>query len=145
MAKQRKRTRRQDGFTLIEIIAVLVILGILAVVAIPKFFDMQKKARDQAALGLVAAAQSQLSLFYANSKLDATNYSPDATPTDICGNVAISSTASEATTLTCDGTLASQSNITATVGADGDQQGKATGVWHSPEEKASDDTAGGEN
>ena len=62
MVERQKRARGQGGFTLIEIIAVLVILGILAIVAVPKYFDMQDQARKKAAAGLVAAAQSQLSM-----------------------------------------------------------------------------------
>lgn len=46
--------RNQKGFTLIEIIAVLVILGILAAIAIPKYFDLQDEAKQKALNGALA-------------------------------------------------------------------------------------------
>lgn len=65
--------RNQKGFTLIEIIAVLVILGILAAVAVPKFVDLQTEASQKALDGALSAAYSTCSLQYsklvlANSK-----------------------------------------------------------------------------
>ena len=53
--------RNERGFTLIEIIAVLVILGILAAIAIPRYLNVIDQARIMAAQGAIAEIKGRLS------------------------------------------------------------------------------------
>lgn len=60
-----KNQRRQTGFTLIEMIAVVVILGILAAVALPRFMNMAAEARVAKMNGAVGAVNAASSLYHA--------------------------------------------------------------------------------
>lgn len=58
---------RSRGFTLIELVIVIVIISILAMVAVPKFISMTDAAKDAATKGSLKSMRSALKIFYAAS------------------------------------------------------------------------------
>ena len=81
--------KNEAGFTLVEIIAVLVILGILAAVAIPKYFDLQADARVKSLEGAMAEAVGRVngkfgSATLAGSAFNTIDYTAATLGTDMC-------------------------------------------------------------
>lgn len=64
--------RQNSGFTLIELVVVIVILGILAATAVPRFTDLTSDAREATLQGIAGAIASSAVLLYASNK-DATS------------------------------------------------------------------------
>lgn len=79
---------KQQGFTLIELIMVIVILGILAAVALPKFIDLSTEAEVASLKGIIGGAASAMAINYAGcSALDNTATANKCVTVDNCDDV----------------------------------------------------------
>jgi prepilin-type N-terminal cleavage/methylation domain-containing protein len=67
--KNQNPLRNQEGFTLVEIIAVLIILGILAAVAVPRYIDLEVSSKKRGLEAAVAELNGRESLVWADVKI----------------------------------------------------------------------------
>ncbi|MFZ3116306.1 MAG: prepilin-type N-terminal cleavage/methylation domain-containing protein [Syntrophales bacterium] len=127
--------RNEEGFTLIEIIAVLVILGILAAVAVPKYVDMMTQAKKSATLGEVAEIKGTLNAGWGKALL--VNGGSNVTPAQAMSNAGLIATGGILGTAPDNWAYTATANATgvaiSVLSRDGNTGYSGTGNWNMPQ------------
>jgi len=142
LQRLRDRSGSESGFTLVELLVVMLIIGLLAAIAIPSFFNQRDKARDADAKTVARTAQTAMETYSTDNNGVYTGANVAAlvnieeTLSDDAGTLTVASspdaysitaTSTTGNTFTIARLASGQTNLTCVTGGDG---GCPTGgVW----------------